>query len=85
MTKSDELAYLRGQRSIWLRLLRDAARDLGQDSPEWTAERWRIEREETIAMLRQVCERHGDNDWPDDLHLGDVIEKHLWRNLEVKK
>lgn len=40
------------------------------------------ERDETIAMLRHVCEEHGDNDWPDNLHLADVIEKHLWRNLD---
>ena len=34
-----------------------------------------------VSMLRQVCEAHGDNDWPDDLDLSDVIEKHLWRHL----
>lgn len=40
--------------------------------------------DETRAMLRRVCEDHGDNDWPDDLHLADVVEKHLWRHLETK-
>ena len=39
------------------------------------------ERRETIAMLRQVCEEFGDNEWPDNLHLADIIEKHLWRHL----
>ena len=34
-------------------------------------------------MLRQVCAKYGDNDWPDNLHLADVIEKHLLRNLET--
>jgi len=29
--------------------------------------------------LRIECGELGDNDWPDDLHLGDVIEKHLAR------
>ena len=43
---------------------------------------WFLERHEVLEMLRQVCEEHGDNDWPDDLHLADVIEKHLWRHLE---
>lgn len=38
-----------------------------------------------VSMLRQVCEAHGDNDWPDDLDLSDVIEKHLWRHLEQGK
>jgi hypothetical protein len=46
------------------------------------AETWRLERNAAVAMLRQVCDEHGDNDWPDNLHLADVIEKHLWRNLE---
>jgi hypothetical protein len=40
---------------------------------------------ETVKVLRQVCEQHGDNDWPDDLHLADIIEKHLWRHLEWAK
>ena len=42
------------------------------------------ERASVIALLRRVCEVHGDNDWPDDLHLGDVIEKHLARHLGVE-
>jgi hypothetical protein len=36
-----------------------------------------VERVAVVRVLRQVCERFGDNDWPDNLHLGDVIEKHL--------
>lgn len=40
------------------------------------------ERQEAIAKLREVCAEHGDNDWPDDLHLADIIEKHLFRHLE---
>ncbi len=40
-----------------------------------------IERQEAINMLRHICEEHGDNDWPDDLYLADIIEKHLHRHL----
>ncbi len=36
--------------------------------------------DETRAMLRYVCGEVGDNDWPDTLHLADVIEKHLFRH-----
>lgn len=82
MTEAEEKAYVRGQRAVWCDLLRQAVRALGADGD---AERWRIEREETVAMLRQVCEHHGDNDWPDDLHLADVIDKHLWRHLGSDK
>ena len=42
---------------------------------------WIIEREAAIRVLRCVCSEFGDNDWPDDLHLSDVIEKHLYRPL----
>lgn len=35
-------------------------------------------------MLRQVCDEFGDNDWPDNLHLADVIEKHLWDELRAE-
>jgi hypothetical protein len=33
------------------------------------------------AMLRIECEAAGCNDWPDDLHLADVVEKYLARKL----
>jgi hypothetical protein len=42
------------------------------------------ERKETINVLREICEYYGDNDWPDNLHLADIIEKHLFRHLDNK-
>lgn len=42
------------------------------------------EREQTISALRNICSTYGDNDWDDDLHLADVIAKHLHRNLNDK-
>jgi hypothetical protein len=41
------------------------------------------EREMTIVALRSLCAEFGDNDWPDDLHLADVVEKHLGKHLHV--
>ena len=41
-----------------------------------------VEIEVARKVLRQVCATWGDNDWPDNLYLADIIEKHLWRNLE---
>lgn len=35
----------------------------------------------TRQMLRILCDHYGDNDWADDLHFADVIEKHLIRTL----
>lgn len=45
------------------------------DSQELNA--LRRERESVIRLLREACEEYGDNDWPDTLHLRDVLEKHL--------
>ena len=42
------------------------------------------ERQRAIVALRAVCADFGDNDWADNLDLGDIIEKHLHRNLTGK-
>jgi hypothetical protein len=34
---------------------------------------------DVLRALRLACAEVGDNDWPDDLHPADVIEKHLLR------
>lgn len=47
-----------------------------------TREQYAEERAEAIATLRAVCERVGDDEWPDNLHLSDIIEKHLVRHME---
>lgn len=47
-----------------------------------TLEGWQQERAATVRTLRDICEHYGDQDWPDDLYLPDVIEKHLRRHLE---
>lgn len=44
-----------------------------------------VHRRETVAQLRAICRVHGDNDWPDDAHLGDVVEKHLGVHITVRR
>lgn len=51
---------------------RDALRQ-----PRRTARHYKAERDEAVKVLRRVCAVSGDNNWPDDLHLADVIDKHL--------
>lgn len=77
-----ERDYVRGSRAAIVGMLRHCLRELGYDDSDGARVRWVIEREETVAALRRVCATHGDNDWPPDLHLADVIEKHLRRHLE---
>jgi hypothetical protein len=71
--------WLEGRKSAYRQVLQAALGELGGADKD--AQSWRLEREAAVSQLRDVCEQHGDNDWPDDLHLGDAIEKHLARYL----
>jgi hypothetical protein len=79
----DEQSYIEGSRRAWLFMLRECLRQLGVDDVEAGKAQWVSERQEAIARLRHVCASFGDNNWPDDLHLADIIEKHLRRHLEA--
>jgi hypothetical protein len=81
LTPDEESAYKNGSRAAWLMMLRECVKQLGYGAAESSYAAWIIERSEAIQTLRQLCAAHGDNDWPDTLHLGDVIDKHLWRHL----
>ncbi len=75
-----EPSYQRGQRQVWTALLAQAMAGLGMKGR--TIESLICEREDVVAALRSLCAVHGDNDWTPELHLADVIEKHLARHLE---
>lgn len=77
----DEQSYEQGSLMAWRLMLGQCLRHLGIDDAEAGKVRWVAERTDVVLMLRQVCEEYGDQDWDDDLHLGDVIEKHLWEHL----
>lgn len=77
--------YEQGYRAAVLSTLRNCLQELDTSDLESEKVRWVVERELAVAKLRQICEEHGDNDWPNNLNLADVIEKHLWRHLEEKE
>jgi len=77
--KARDEGYTSGSRMAWLTILAEAMRHLGDDKPD--AAGLLAERAMAIQTLRSVCSDFGDNDWPDDLHLSDIIEKHLARHL----
>lgn len=83
MTDSEETAYLQGQRAAWLSVLRKALHELGYDDAKVKAYGWIVEREEAVQKLRELCREHGDNEWPDDLYLADIIENHLADYLDT--
>jgi len=68
-----EKAYEMGSRTALIGMLRYALRGLGYGE-DFTLERMIVEREEAISALRRVCK---DQEWPEDLHLADIIDKHL--------
>jgi hypothetical protein len=82
MTQREEQIYLDGRRQVWADLLNQALHNLGYlDPATFNAHKWAAEREETVSHLRSLCRDFGDLEWSDDLHLSDVIDKHLGRHL----
>jgi hypothetical protein len=79
--KMSEQDYIEGGRRAWLTILQNAIRALGINDVDAGKARWVLERQETVAKRREICGEYGDDDWPDDLHLADVLEKHLYRHL----
>lgn len=80
--------YELGRRIGITLILRECLRQLGyspadDEDSEVIQAKYVVEREDVIAVLRRVCESHGDNNWDVHLHLGDVIEKHLERYLHA--
>lgn len=75
MNDAEEQAYSLGSDRAWLSILKEALRNLGLK--EQSEHQWKAERAETVLKLRAICMDHGDNEWPDDLHLVDVLDKHL--------
>lgn len=82
MTSHEERIFELGGRAAHAHHLQLAVQHLG---PDGDLHRWRLERAAAVAALRRICEKFGDNDWPDDLHLADVLEKHLERSLYDEK
>lgn len=82
MTEAEEHAWAEGRRSAYRTLLGEIARELGYDTSEGRLASLLAERMDAVRELRVLCEEHGDNDWPDELNLGDVVEGHLSRYLD---
>jgi hypothetical protein len=77
----NEADYISGSRAAWCSMLQTCLMNLGVDDPAAGAARWVLERESAVAALREAGNEFGDNDWPQELNLADVIDKHLLRHL----
>ena len=76
--------YEIGRKQAFVGVLRHCCISLGYDDLEVKRRSWILERENAVIALRDICKEHGDNDWPDSLHLADIINKHLHRNMGYK-
>lgn len=74
-----EIARQTGRKSAMRDVLRVVWEGMNADEKELAA--LVAERQEAVVKLRDVCAEFGSNDWPDDLHLADVIDKYLGRYL----
>lgn len=83
MGRTYDDGYTEGCKAIYKRLLDIAIMGLGQKQVD--AARLLSERAEAIAVLRDLCESHGDNDWPATLNLADIIDKHLGKHLYARE
>lgn len=75
MTEEEEAAYVKGGQAVWGRLRAEAVREL--DLPH-SDDRNALALFDTRQALRRLCKELSlSNDWPDDLYLYDVVEKHI--------
>lgn len=59
MTESADSAYVAGQRSAFVRIMQDCAREIGYSDPLGKASALIEEREQVRAALRRVCSSYG--------------------------
>jgi hypothetical protein len=78
MTREEEQAYLLGAERANLSLLQYA---LSKIECSRTRAQLISEREDVVMTLKSLCKDFGDTDWDGDLHLADVIQKHLAASL----
>lgn len=74
MVKRD---WLDGNRAAYKQMMDVCILHLG--AKELKSAQLASELEDVRRQLRMLSEDLGCNDWPDDLHLGDVIEKYVAR------
>lgn len=79
MNDNEDRAYQDGNRAAWREMLALCLHSLGYEAT--TEARVVAEREAALVVLRDLCEQHGDNEWDNELHLADIIEKHLGKYL----
>lgn len=81
MNENEENIYALGTRAAYVSMLRLCLKELGYSDVDSLG--WVVEREDAIRILREATKLLGDTNWNNDLSLGDIIEKHLVRHLDI--
>ena len=79
MSEAEEKIWQAGRSAAFVSIVENVTSQLPRGKAEQAA--LLTERQRAIVALRELCAKFGDNDWPDDLYLADIIEKHLGRHL----
>lgn len=81
-TERDERQWIAGNKAAFARVAMMCAGELDGADRQYMA--LLAERNATVVKLRAACDEAGDNNWPDNLYLPDIIEKHLMRHIETE-
>ena len=76
-----DVDYMVGRNQAYRRMLGVILGELGEEERKLPA--MVAERVEAVNALRALCRDFGDNDWLENLHLADIIEKHLAKHLHA--
>lgn len=80
----EESAYERGQQAAYRRIISECSRELPED--ERNLAHMAEERAQARRLLKELARELGiPDDWPDNLHLADVIEKRIMRQLPERE
>lgn len=78
---SSQLDFFQGYAAAFKNMLGLCIKNLDYD--ETKLARVVLEREEALVVLRRLCMEFGDMEWDENLHLADIIDKHLGRHLDA--
>jgi hypothetical protein len=76
----DHISFLQGYAAAYKNVLGHCLKNLGYGEEKLA--RLAVEREEALVALHRLCEKHGDLEWDRDLHLADIVDKHLGKHLD---
>lgn len=77
--------YQLGYQAAMRRIAGETMRSLNPEPGRRDITALLVERSATVEKLRELCADHGDNDWPEDLYIPDILDKHLAQYLTDQK